>query len=504
MSEIPAIKRSAHALPSVSLITDEPLDTALERVQEVFRLSHFVPLPYETSLPKLRPPLEGFLACFHTLLPSGEGVVVFVCTEPWDYARALAFVDLFLALLSENPRDDQEEESRLQDFALRELMGGLLFWFYSAYPLHPMVDYVFGRGLYGRLEAASLWLRSQQPLTTATAPALAVRGRAMISRRAELAFSWEGRSALKRLNDFVLLELRAEQDIHRALPLDSYRPDGLLGILGCILGEFLRASFPGLMRWVQAPPQIGDGYPALEWKNHSGDLCYLFPIDRVYRCFQFGKEQDLLNYFDLLVVELLEGHTRQGETSEHALEIVLPVLKSPNHVTGLKMVSVSLLPESNLGIPCVTAALNHPQSLSYVSLTQLVSWDVSVEVLLGRACANLARLSRDMHLRLVLTPEQDLPMLCRLMYDDAFNASRILLAEQLFVASQRLTPGSASFWVGVPSRDELLVYPRGSEEEFSHFQVAVRRAHESHPSPISSLCFLLEAQGVVGVVYTNQ
>lgn len=478
-------------LPEIQPRRGEMLGEAYKRLADECRQAGLS--VHEPEMANAQSPLGGRVRYFHVAGPAFDPEVycmVFVAVEPWSHDQAVTFLNTYLGLLL--------------DTELRAQIGRPVFEFRSAYPLHPMLGYIFRDWPAGRLEAACLARLSEVSLSLATVSALAIDGRDVLERYLDVRLDLDDVETIGELNDLVLGELRTCDDPALALQAEDYRPQGILSMLGAALGEVIRRAHPERVRWVMPPESLGGNYPVLEMilqRAERKEACYIFPVDRLYHCYQEGQDRDLRTYYEVVIAQTLLGDSEGPELAEDFEEVadqVFPVLKPMDWNARMDIESVALVAEGPRGTPLAVVAIDHPKRIAFLVKERLETWGIGYSELMGRACANLARRSREMGAHLEeLDVDVDFKVY-RLAYDDYFNASRSLLTDALFRAAQEVMPGVDTYLMAVPNRDHLLLTEAGQGQNLDHFQGLVRWFHERQPAPLSSVCFLLNAEGVVG------
>ncbi len=479
-------------MPELQPHRGEPLEDACRRLaEECRRLGLSV---HEPELANAQSEMRDLVRYFHVAGPSfdpGGYCMVFVSTSPWGHEDAVRFLNTYLGLLL--------------DTSLRAQIGRPVFDFRSPYPLHPMLGYVFRDWPAGRLEAAALAQMSEEPLDEDSASALALEGRELVERHLGVRLELDSLETIGVLNDLILGELRTCADPALALQVEDYRPQGILSMLGAVLGELIRRAHPERVRWVSPPESLGGNHPVLEMTLSRGDqdeVCYIFPVDRLYHCYQEGQDRDLRTYYDVVIAQTLlneqEGPELTGQFEDVA-EQVFPVLKPMDWNARMDIESVELVPDGPYGTPLAVVAVDHPQRIAFLVRERLKTWGVGYESLMGRACANLARRSMNMAAHLEELEVNVELQVFRLSFDDYFNASRALLTDALYRAARQVMPQAEVYLLAVPNRDHLLLSAVQGREQFDQFQGIVRWFHERQPAPLSSVCFLLNEEGVEGV-----
>ncbi len=479
-------------LPEAQPKRGEPLGEAYDRIAQACRDAGLS--VYEPEQANDESPLRDLVRYFHV---AGHGFapdvycMVFVSTEAWGHDNAVLFLNTYLNLLL--------------DEALIEQVGRAIFVFRGAYPTEPLLDYIFKDWPAGRLEAAALASLSDEPLTRDSAPMLAVTGRDLLEQHLGHRLELNQMESIGELNDLLLGQLRTCDDPSLALAGNEYRPQGILALLGAVLGEMIRRAHSDRVRWVSPPESLGGSYPVLEVAPAPGqpqETCYIFPIDRLHHCYQEGQDRDLRTYYDVVIAHTLSGHDQHDVTGHERFEDVadhiFPVLKPTDWNARMEIESVPFWPGGPVGTPQAVVAIDHPQRIAFLVRDRLEAWNVSYSELMGRACANLARRSMDMLDHLEELERDGSYRVYRLGYDDYFNASRSLLGESLYRAMHQLVPDAKRFIMAIPNRDHLLLMPYGSREDVERFKGLVRWFHQRQPAPVSSLCFLLGEDGIEG------
>jgi uncharacterized protein YtpQ (UPF0354 family) len=459
----------------VTVSRGERLEDALERVRSAFEAAgHQVHIPAE--------PLGSseFVRYFHAATGTQSGsTVVVVTTSPWTDHRAVGFLNAHFAALE---------------------AGSELAWrFVSAWPVHALVEYIFGSGDAGRLEAAALAATSDNRLSEANAPELAALAVTLVREHLRIELDLDDPKTVRTLDNLVLEALRPCDDPSLALLAGTYRPGAALEVLGAAFGEVIRRGHADRMKWSAAPDLVGGSFPVLEVEGGEDVTC-LLPVDRVFRCYQEGSDRSLVRYFDVVVDDVMEGPQPEQDTSTWELlgPRVVPVLKPAGWTMSMDVVRRGFLPDGPVNSPMVVLAVDHPTRISFVLEERLRQLEMSPESVFDRAMENLRAMSRDLDSCLVaLDVDEGLPIV-RLDCDDYFNASRALLGGALFRAAACALPERAHYLLGVPNRDILVVAAPENRAQFYVFQSLVRWFHERQPAPISSLCFELGPGGVLG------
>ena len=286
-----------------------------------------------------------------------------------------------------------------------------------------------------------------------------------------------------------------------ALGAGTHRPSGALALIGACFGEMIRRAHPSHIRWAEAPAAVGGDYPTLEMiSSHNEQVSYAFPVDRVCRCYQEGSDRDLRTYYDVVIADVLQHGDMLGDraTFDEVAGRIYPVLKPAGWSESMPIACMPFTPGGPLGTPVIVAVVDHPTRISFLLQDSLDKWSVGFPRVVARACANLASETPSLEDHLVeLDISGAIPVLW-LAYEDYFNASRALLTEALYRAAKVRLPDAERFLMAVPNRDVLLITAEAGRHEFHVFQGLVRWFHERQPAPISSICFVLGIDGIVG------
>jgi uncharacterized protein YtpQ (UPF0354 family) len=467
-------------LPAYIPKRDMPLGEAYSHALDLFREADLTVVPHARATRHAG--LHGFIRAFETPVAEGETVAVFVCTEPWTKQRSLAFVNEYAEVLLE---------------------GSASFHFITGYPLSPMLDYIFAPWPAGKLEADALMTLGDKSITVRDIGDLAELGRRLLKTYFGTELDLDEIGSISLLNKLVLSDLRPCDDPTLALEPGVYLPSGILAILGSVLGEIIRRAHTDQVEWVEAPEAIGGDYPVLELRMDSADennLWYVFPFDKILQIYQNGQDRDLRTYYDVVISGTLSGEGLGAgslDDFEMAADRLLPVLKPASWASAHKVEGIALIADGPIGTPMVAVAIDHPRQIAFVIKEKLDKWEVDFPELMGRSCANLARMTTKVADHLEELDLQEIKV-WRLSYDDYFNASRILLAESVHKALKTVSPESETFLVAVPNRDHLLATAVQQDEDRAAFQNVVLWFHERQPAPISSVCFLLGGDGIIG------
>lgn len=471
-------------LPAYIPNRDMPLGEAYSEVLDAFRAVDLTVVPHARATRHAG--LHGFIRAFETPdeLP-GSVVIVFVSTGPWTKQRSLAFVNEYAEVLL----DDSVRAA---------------FHFITAYPLSPMLDYIFAPWPAGALEAEALTTLGDRSIGVDDIGDIAELGRRLLSAHFGVEIDLDEIASISTLNTLVLTGIRPCDDPTLALEPGVYLPSGILAILASVLGELVRRAHTDQIAWVEAPENLGGDYPVLELridtKDAAGNLWYVFPFDKVLQIYQNGQDRDLRTYYDVVISGTLAGEGL-GDGSlndfDSAQDKLLPVLKPSSWASAHKVESIELIADGPIGTPTVAVAVDHDKQIAFVIKDKLDKWEVDFPELMGRSCANLARMTTRVPEHLEELELEELKV-WRLAYDDYFNASRILLAESVHAGLKTLAPETDTFLVAVPNRDHLLATAASDNEDRAAFQNIVLWFHERQPAPISSVCFLLGSDGIIG------
>lgn len=453
----------------------EPLDDAFDRVCAAFEAAG-----QQVHVPSDPLGSGEFARYFHAAVGAVTGsTVVAVMTEPWTDQGAVEFLNTHLAAL--------EPDSEVT-------------WvFASAWPVHPLVDYIFGTGSAGRLEAAALCETGDRRLEAASAPACARLCVDLVRQYLGVDLDLDDLRSVQALDRLLLGTLRPCADPDLALTAGTYRPGATLELLGAAFGELIRRRHDHRMRWAVAPEVVGGSFPVLE-VDGGDDVTCLLPVDRVFRCYQEGSDRSLVRYFDVVVDDVVDGPRAADDTLDWAglAPRLLPVLKPAGWSMSMRVARRPFLERAPVNAPLVVLAVDHPTRISFVLEDRLSQLGVADDAVFARALQNLCALTGDLGAALTPLEVDDGLSILRLDCDDYFNASRALLGAALHAAAAEHLPPRSHYLLGVPNRDILLVGAPEDRDQFYTFQSLVRWFHERQPAPISSLCFELGPHGVTG------
>ncbi len=463
-----------------TVLRGEPLDGALVRVCAAFEAAG-----YQVHVPAEPLGSTDFARYFHAASGAQAGsTMVVVTTEPWTDPGAVAFLNTHFGALD---------------------AGTEVGWhFVSAWPVHGLVQYIFGSGDAGRLEAAALAATTDLQLNAESATELALVGVELIRQHLGLDLDLGDGKSVRTLDALLLDTMRPCDDPALALTAGTYRPGAALEVLGATFGEVIRRQHPTRMKWASAPDLVGGNFPVLE-VDAGDDVTCLLPVDRVFRCYQEGSDRSLIRYFDVVVDDVMSGPQAEEDVSTWALlgPRVVPVLKPAGWTMSMDVVRRGFLTDGPVNSPLVVLAVDHPTRISFVLQEKLRDLGVDADQVFARALENLEVMSAGLASQLVPLEVDEGVAMVRLDCDDYFNASRALLGPALYRAARQVLPAREKYLLGVPNRDILLVAAHEDRAQFYVFQSLVRWFHERQPAPISSLCFELGPSGVLGHLDTE-
>lgn len=473
-------------LPALVPERGAPLEQAYDQIAAAFRgagMMVFVP-----DLAIARSPVRDFTRYFHIAggeLPRDVCCLVFVATQMWTPARTQLFLQTHLPMITEG--------------RLRRRVGRLRFVFRSAWPLDPATAYLFADAPCSHLELRARELLRQGALDPAQAPDLAWRARELMQELLSLDVSLDSLETVGVLNDVILDYMRAGTPRELAMEVGAFVPQAALTLLGLLLGEVIRRNAPSEARWCEPPEQARQSHsPALRIYEGEGRLSYVFPIDRVLQLYQSGQDRDLQTYYEAVVLEVLSGRRQEEKITDlrSLAGALVPVLKNARWNARQSAVCTPLLEGGPPNQPLVALALHQEQRLSYVSCEKPARWQVTPDDLLELAQINLIRQSPRLEQHLRPMGSLQAPEVLHLSYRDPFNAARLLLVERLYQAARQRCPGVRAFLVAAPARDHLLLAPWKGSTSLQRFQEVVLGLHERYPAPISTLCLLLDENGL--------
>jgi len=213
-------------------------------------------------------------------------------------------------------------------------------------------------------------------------------------------------------------------------------------------------------------------------------------LENLYRLSVLSPD-DLKHNVERWMVELLrasEGTPDESATYAEVKDRILPMILTERAAAGQGEYMVT---QPLVGNVLVAYAVDHDQTIAYISRKQFESWKISPDELHETAINNLVAHSEAINAHAAQDEEGRINLIL-FQTRDGYDAARILLP----TLHERLREHLGSpFAAAIPNRDILLCF-RNDEETADRISQQVATDNEQMPHPISDRLFLITADGI--------